>query len=187
MLLLDNCEHVLEPIAELVEQLLARCPGLVVVATTPERLRVAGEQLCPVAPLPILEHGGPADELFVERARAVRPGYVPDAADAARISEIVRRLDGLPLAIELAAARLHTMDVAEVADGLDRRFRLLAAGQPHGVPAPLARSRRRMVVRAPARTSSRRSSATSRRSSARSTWSTRPPWRPSTSRRPPTR
>ncbi len=128
VVLLDNCEHVLEPIAELVEQLLARCPGLVVVATTRERLRVAGEQLCPVPPLPILEHGGPADELFVERARAVRTGYAPDAADAARISEIVRRLDGLPLAIELAAARLHTMDVADVAHGLDRRFRLLAAG-----------------------------------------------------------
>ena len=149
VLLLDNCEHVLEPIAELVEQLLARCPGLVVVATTRERLRVAGEQLCPVPPLPILEHGGPADELFVERARAVRSGYAPDAADAARISEIVRRLDGLPLAIELAAARLHTMDVADVARGLDRRFRLLAAGQPHGGPAPLARGGRRMVLRAP--------------------------------------
>ncbi len=128
VLLLDNCEHVLEPIAELVERLLARCPGLVVVATTRERLRIAGEQLCPVAPLPILADGGPAVELFVERARAVRSGYSPDVADAARIAEIVRRLDGLPLAIELAAARLHTMDVADVARGLDRRFRLLAAG-----------------------------------------------------------
>ena len=127
VLLLDNCEHVLEPVAALLERLLPSCANLVAIATTRERLRLPGEQLCPIPPLPLTE-AGPAAQLFLERARAVRPGYDPDDAERARISEIVRRLDGLPLAIELAAARLHTLDVSAVAEGLDRRFRLLAHG-----------------------------------------------------------
>ncbi len=126
-LLLDNCEHVLEPVADLLGRLLPCCANLLAVVTSRERLRLPGEQLCPIPPLPLTE-AGPAEELFLERARAVRPGYDPDDSDRARISEIVRRLDGLPLAIELAAARLHTLDVSAVAEGLDRRFRLLAHG-----------------------------------------------------------
>jgi predicted ATPase/DNA-binding SARP family transcriptional activator len=130
VLLLDNCEHVLERVAELVDHVIVRCPGVTVLTSSRERLRVAGEQLCPVPPLP-LAADGPAQRLFVERARAVRPGFEPTAVERTTIDDIVTRLDGLPLAIELAAARLHTMTVEEVAAGLDRRFRLLATGPRH--------------------------------------------------------
>ena len=128
VLLLDNCEHVLEPMAALVEAVVAGCPNVTMVTTSRERLRVNGEVLCPVPPLGTAAEDDPAVLLFVERAAAVSPGFAPRAKDLARITEIVRRLDGLPLAIELAAARLHTLDVAEVAAGLDRRFRLLSSG-----------------------------------------------------------
>jgi len=129
VLLLDNCEHVLEPIAGFVEHVLARTTAVTVLATSQERLRLPGEQLCPVPPLPEPAGGtGPAVDLFVERARAVRPDWEPDDHERTIISEIVHRLDGLPLAIELAAARVHTLEIAEVATGLDRRFRLLTAG-----------------------------------------------------------
>ena len=128
VLLLDNCEHVLEPIAQLVEHALATCPHVRVVTTSRERLRVPGEQVCVVPALPCADDDAPAVRLFVERARAVAPSFTPDPAELAVVTEIVRRLDGLPLAIELAAARLHTLDVAEVAAGLDRRFLLLSAG-----------------------------------------------------------
>ena len=129
VLLLDNCEHLLEPIAGLVEAVLAGCPNVVVLATSRERLRVGGERLCAVPTLAVTaDADAPAVELFVERARAVAPGFDPAADELALVTEIVRRLDGLPLAIELAAARLHTLDVGEVAAGLDRRFELLSAG-----------------------------------------------------------
>ncbi len=128
VLLLDNCEHVLEPVAGLVETLLARCPNVAVVATSRERLRVRGERLCTVPTLTATADDAPAVALFVDRARAVAPGFDPAPRELSVVAEIVRRLDGLPLAIELAAARLHTLDVAEVADGLDRRFELLSAG-----------------------------------------------------------
>lgn len=125
-LVLDNCEHVLEPIAELVVTLLAGCPRLTLVVTTRERLRVPGEQVVPTAPLEVAGTEGPAWELFIERARAASPGFDPGSGE--EVAEIVRRLDGLPLAIELAAARLHTHDLAEVAAGLDRRLGFLASG-----------------------------------------------------------
>jgi predicted ATPase/DNA-binding SARP family transcriptional activator len=128
MLLLDNCEHVLDPIAELVERLLAACRNVTVVTTSRERLRVAAEQLCTVPTLPSSADDAPAVQLFVDRARSVAPGFQPDSEELAVVMEIVRRLDGLPLAIELAAARLQTLEVAEVAAGLDRRFLLLSSG-----------------------------------------------------------
>ncbi|MGI9028755.1 MAG: ATP-binding protein [Ilumatobacteraceae bacterium] len=99
-----------------------------IVATSRERLRVPGEQLYAVPLLPTAGDDGPAAHLFVERARAVSAGFDPGPTERASIAEIVRRLDGLPLAIELAAARLHTLDVDEVAAGLDRRFELLSSG-----------------------------------------------------------
>jgi predicted ATPase len=126
--LLDNCEHVLEPIAALADQLLATCPNVSVVATSRERLRLPGEHLFTVLPLPTDHDGEPAVRLFVERAQAASPGFAPGEAELACIAEIVRRLDGLPLAIELAAARLHTHDLADVAAGLDQRFTLLSSG-----------------------------------------------------------
>jgi predicted ATPase len=131
VLLLDNCEHVLNPIVELVERLLSNCPKVSIVATSRERLRVAGEQLFAVPALPTAADDGPAVRLFVDRARAVTVGFERDAAAASAITEIVRRLDGLPLAIELAAARLHTLDVDEVAAGLDERFELHSSGPAH--------------------------------------------------------
>ena len=116
------------PIAALVERLLATCPQVTIVTTSRERLRVPAEQLCTVPTLPSSAEDAPAVQLFVERARAVAPAFDPDPGELAIVAEIVRRLDGLPLAIELAAARLHTLDVAEVAAGLDRRFLLLSSG-----------------------------------------------------------
>jgi predicted ATPase/DNA-binding SARP family transcriptional activator len=128
VLLLDNCEHVLDPVAALVDLVLARCPGVTVVATSRERLRVPAERLCAVPTLAASSDDSPAVELFVERARAVVRRFDPDPTELSVIGEVVRRLDGLPLAIELAAARLHTLDLTEVAAGLDRRFVLLSSG-----------------------------------------------------------
>lgn len=128
VLLLDNCEHVLEPAAELAEVLLARCAGVRVVVSSRERLRVVGEQVRLVPTLPVDDADAPAVQLFLERARSLVPDFDPDSAEQLVIGEIVRRLDGLPLAIELAAARMHTHDVHEIATGLDQRFSLLSEG-----------------------------------------------------------
>ena len=128
VLLLDNCEHVLPIAAALAECVLARCPRVHVLATSRERLRVPGEHVVPVPTLPLGRHDAPSVQLFVERARAVSPDFDPGPAELGRIVDIVGRLDGLPLAIELAAARLHTHAVDEVAAGLDDRFALLTAG-----------------------------------------------------------
>lgn len=129
LLILDNCEHVIGAAAELAETLLTRCPGLTIVATSREPLGVPGECVRPVEPLP----PDPAHRLFAERAEAVRPGF--DAAgDAESVAEICRRLDGLPLAIELAAARLRLLTPRQIADRLDDRFRLLTSGSRTVLP-----------------------------------------------------
>ncbi len=127
VLVLDSCEHVLDPIAALVERIVARCPSVHVLVTSQERLRVPGERVVRVPPLSH-DGAGAATQLFVDRARAAWPEFDPDPDDLATVAEIARRLDGLPLAIELAAARLHTSDLAEVVAGLDTRFALLASG-----------------------------------------------------------
>ncbi|MET9953765.1 BTAD domain-containing putative transcriptional regulator, partial [Streptomyces sp. NPDC006339] len=123
LLVLDNCEHVVGAAAGLVEVLLARCPGVTVLATSREPLGVPGEVLRPVGPLPV-ETGV---RLFGERGAAVRPGFRA-ADDPEAAAEIVRRLDGLPLAIELAAARLRMLTPRQIAERLDDRFRLLTSG-----------------------------------------------------------
>jgi predicted ATPase/DNA-binding SARP family transcriptional activator len=130
VLVLDNCEHVVEPIAELVDAVLRRAPEVTVLTTSQERLRIDGEHLCPVPPLPADagDPGAPAVALFLERAAAVLPGWEPTEDELTTVTEIVGRLDGLPLAIELAAARAHTSTIDEIAAGLDRRFRLLSTG-----------------------------------------------------------
>jgi len=128
VVLLDNCEHVLEPVADLVEHVLARCPGVRAVCTSRERLRVPGEVVLRVPPLDVDDAGSVAVQLFVERARSAAPDFAPDDEELDLVADVVARLDGLPLAIELAAARLHTHDLAEVAAGLDARFDLLSAG-----------------------------------------------------------
>ncbi|MFE5768782.1 BTAD domain-containing putative transcriptional regulator [Streptomyces sp. NPDC056485] len=123
LLVLDNCEHVIGAAAELAEELLARCPGVRILATSREPLGVPGETVRPLDPLP----ADPAHRLFADRAAAVRPGFTP-AEDPAAVAEICRRLDGLPLAIELAAARLRLLTPRQIADRLDDRFRLLTGG-----------------------------------------------------------
>ncbi|MFJ6717400.1 ATP-binding protein [Streptomyces sp. NPDC091259] len=123
LLLLDNCEHVVKAAAGLAEELLARCPGVRVLATSREPLGVPGETLRPVEPLP----DPVALRLLADRGAAARPGFrTEDDPDAA--AEICRRLDGLPLAIELAAARLRLLTARQIADRLDDRFRLLTSG-----------------------------------------------------------
>jgi predicted ATPase/class 3 adenylate cyclase/DNA-binding CsgD family transcriptional regulator len=123
MLVLDNCEHVLEPCARLVDALLRSAPDLHVVATSREPLGVPGEATWRV---PSLDEDA-AVRLFGERAAQVRPGFVPDES-AAAIAEICLRLDGLPLAIELAAARVRMMAPERIAAALEDRFRLLTGG-----------------------------------------------------------
>ncbi|MFB7605588.1 ATP-binding protein [Streptomyces gardneri] len=131
LLVLDNCEHVIGAAAALAETLLTRCPQLRVLATSREPLGVPGESVRPVEPLP----PDPAHRLFAERARAVRPSFDPAAdADAGTVAEICRRLDGLPLAIELAAARLRLLTPRQIADRLDDRFRLLTSGSRTVLP-----------------------------------------------------
>ncbi|MGW2842761.1 AfsR/SARP family transcriptional regulator [Streptomyces sp. NPDC001493] len=126
LLLLDNCEHVVDAAAALADHLLARCPGVTVLATSREPLGVPGEFVRPVEPLP----DPTALRLFEERGYAARPGFRSDAdpATAEASAEICRRLDGLPLAIELAAARLRMLSPRQIADRLDDRFRLLSSG-----------------------------------------------------------
>ena len=127
LVVLDNCEHVLDAVAELVDTVLSRTSGVKVLATSREGLRVAAEHLWPVPSLDGGDAGSAAVELFVDRARAVTPGFaLRDDADSAAVVEICRRLDGLPLAIELAAARMVSMHPAELRDRLGDRFRLLA-------------------------------------------------------------
>ncbi len=135
LLVLDNCEHVLDAVAEVAEAVLAGAPGVSILATSRERLAVDGEQLRPV---PLLRPSGRADRggadepavrLFVDRARAVQRTWSPGDEEVALIADVCRRLDGLPLAIELAAARLHTLTLDEVASGLETRFRLLTGGR----------------------------------------------------------
>ena len=123
LIVLDNCEHVVDAAARLVETLLERCPGLTVLATSREPLGVPGELLRPVEPLP----DPVALRLLADRGAAARPGFsVEDDPEAC--AEICRRLDGLPLAIELAAARLRMLTPRQIADRLDDRFRLLTSG-----------------------------------------------------------
>ena len=123
LLVLDNCEHLVHDVAELAEHLLLRAPELRILATSREPLGIPGERLHPVDALAEPD----AVALLTERARAVRPDFAlePVRAD---VTEICRRLDGQPLAIELAAARLRTLSPAEIVARLDDRFRLLTAG-----------------------------------------------------------
>ncbi|MGW3629073.1 BTAD domain-containing putative transcriptional regulator [Streptomyces sp. NPDC005122] len=130
LLILDNCEHVIGAAAELAETLLTHCPGLTILATSREPLGVPGELVRPVEPLP----PDPARRLFTQRAAAARPGAGAALRDSAAVDEICRRLDGLPLAIELAAARLRLLTPRQIADRLDDRFRLLTSGSRTVLP-----------------------------------------------------
>ena len=130
LLVLDNCEHLVDGVAELAEQVLTYCPGVRVLATSREPLRAAGEYAWPVS---VLDETAAA-HLFTDRAAAVRPGFAMDAANAGAVAEICRRLDGLPLAIELAAARMRTMDAATLGQALADRFAVLSRGNRTAEP-----------------------------------------------------
>ncbi|MEW6474958.1 MAG: BTAD domain-containing putative transcriptional regulator [Actinomycetota bacterium] len=128
LVVVDNCEQVVEPAAALIDTLVRRTGHICVLATSRERLAVDGEHLWPVAPLATQGADAPAVHLFVDRARAADPRLPDDLATRPAVAEIVRRLDGLPLAIELAAARCATLSVEDVAAALEDRFGLLTGG-----------------------------------------------------------
>ncbi|MBQ1018195.1 winged helix-turn-helix domain-containing protein [Micromonospora sp. D93] len=136
LLVLDNCEHVLVDAARLAARLLSACPALRVLATSREPLGLAGEALCPLSGLTLPPLGASALEaddyaavgLFAQRAADVAPDFTVTPANVEMVLRICCGLDGLPLAIELAAARLRALSVAEVAARLDDRFRLLSTG-----------------------------------------------------------
>jgi len=137
LLVLDNCEHRVDAAAALAARLLGACPGLRILATSREALAISGERLYPIPPLPMSAQSpesSPAVRLFAERAAAVRPDFTLDAANTPVVVEICRRLDGLPLAVELAAARMRALDAAQIAARLDDRFTLLA-GSDRTAPA----------------------------------------------------
>jgi len=138
LLVIDNCEHVIETAAGMVEALLHANPAACVIATSREPLRAESEYLYRVPPRAVPTHDGQALEhivrhgavaLFVARARAADALFEPDRQTAAAISAICRRLDGIPLAIELAAARASTLGIRELASRLDDRFSLLIEGR----------------------------------------------------------
>jgi predicted ATPase/DNA-binding CsgD family transcriptional regulator len=138
LLVLDNCEHLIEECASLAEALLRRCPDLRILATSREALGVAGEILFAVPPLSLPDPHRPPDveglpryeasRLFVERAGAVKPDFSLDEGNALAIAQICYRLDGMPLAIELAAARVRVLSAGQISTRLDDSFRLLTGG-----------------------------------------------------------
>ena len=125
LLVLDNCEHLLEPCATLVSEILAGCSSVTVLATSREPLLVPGELNWSVPSLSLADE---AVELFADRAHRARPDFIVGEDNSAIVTEICRRLDGMPLAIELAAARVRALSVKEIADSLHDRFRLLTGG-----------------------------------------------------------
>jgi predicted ATPase/class 3 adenylate cyclase/DNA-binding CsgD family transcriptional regulator len=125
LVVLDNCEHLLDACAALVVELLGACAGLRLLATSREPIGVAGEATWQVPSLSLADE---AIQLFVDRARRVRPDFSVTDGNAATVTEICRRLDGMPLAIELAAARVRALSVTEILDSLHDRFRLLTGG-----------------------------------------------------------
>src|SRR3984885_2311785 len=143
LILLDNCEHVIDGAAKLCGQLVRECPGLRILATSREPLGIDGEHVYRVPSLSLprpeadaADEVGASDavQLFVERAQAHGPGFVLDDASAPLVASVCRRLDGIPLALELAAARLSSMSLQQVSDRLGQRFRLLTGGSRNAMP-----------------------------------------------------
>ena len=142
LIVLDNCEHLLDACARLAHDLLGGCPGVRILATSREPLTTPGERVYPVAPLPVPPPAvglgeamdSPALRLFADRAAAAVFGFGLTAENLPAVAEICRRLDGLPLAIELACARLRTLPATELAARLDDRFRLLTGGSRAALP-----------------------------------------------------
>ncbi|MFC4127015.1 BTAD domain-containing putative transcriptional regulator [Nocardia rhizosphaerae] len=141
LLVLDNCEHVIDAVAELAELLLGAAPGLRVLATSQEQLRLTGEEVVAIEPLTVAPAGSEvaviaasnAVRLFVARAQAGAGDFVLDEGNAEAVATLCRRLDGIPLALELAATRVRALGVRDMVARLDDRFRLLATGH-RGAP-----------------------------------------------------
>ncbi len=149
LLLMDNCEHLVEACARLADTLLRSCPDLTILATSREALKVEGEQPWRVPPMqhPVVEHP-PTEEkelasilleydacrLFVERARVQRPDFVLTGHNALTLAQLCKHLDGIPLALELAAARVRSLTLEEITRRLDQRFRLLTGGSRTVLP-----------------------------------------------------
>ena len=125
LVVLDNCEHLIDACAALATALLAACPAVTIFATSREPIRVPGEVAWPVPSLSLADE---AITLFTDRARYVRPDFVVNDANSATVTEICQRLDGIPLAIELAAARVRALSLAQILESLHNRFRLLTGG-----------------------------------------------------------
>ena len=146
LLLLDNCEHLIETVARLAEALLNHCPNLTVLVTSREPLRIPGEVTwrVPSLSLPRLVPGAPAEEsleaesvrLFATRAAQAAPGFELGGENADAVAVLCHRLDGMPLAIELAAARVSVLTPAQIVERLDDSLDLLSAGPPHGDDPP---------------------------------------------------
>jgi predicted ATPase/class 3 adenylate cyclase len=144
LLLLDNCEHLIEACAQLADALLRACPHVQVLATSREALGIAGETAwrVPSLALPAPQHLPPLESLlqseavrlFVDRAVAAQPHFALTATNTAAVAQICRRLDGIPLALELAAARVRGLSVEQLAARLDHRFRLLTGGSRAALP-----------------------------------------------------
>jgi predicted ATPase/DNA-binding winged helix-turn-helix (wHTH) protein len=142
LLIVDNCEHVIAEVARVAEALIRKCPQLSILATSRERLAIPGESVIRVPSLavPGVDSGGPpardyaAVRLFAERAQALGHGFALTDANAATVASICRRLDGIPLAIELAVPRLNVMSVQQLDRGLDERFRILTGGSRTALP-----------------------------------------------------
>ena len=143
-IVLDNCEHLIDDCTKVADAMLRRCPEVRVLATSREPLGISGETIyrVPSMSLPdedddageVVSQGSDAVALFCERAAAQGVGFVLDRACAPLVAKICRRLDGMPLAIELAASRLRALSVADLNDRLDQRFRLLTGGSRNAVP-----------------------------------------------------
>jgi len=134
LLIIDNCEHLLEAVAALVDRILVECPDIHVLATSREALGVEGEQVVQVPSLAVPDPSAPdavtdAMHLFVDRAQAAQSSFVLDLQTLPAVAEICRRLDGIPLAIEFAAARVAHLSVKQIAERLEDRFRLLTGGR----------------------------------------------------------
>ncbi|MEE8159872.1 MAG: adenylate/guanylate cyclase domain-containing protein, partial [Dehalococcoidia bacterium] len=141
LIILDNCEHLVVGAASLVQWLLS-CPGVTVIATTREPLNLAGERIYQVPPLPIpvqeaaqdILGGCPSVDLFVERAQAANPAFQLTVSNVLSVNQIVRRLDGIPLAIELAASRVKLLQPVQIASHLDECFKILTGGPVDSLP-----------------------------------------------------
>jgi len=141
LIIIDNCEHLLVEAGSLIQWLLS-CPGVTVIATTREALNLAGERAYQVPPLPVIVPdvaqsimaGCPSVDLFVARAQAANPAFQLTGNNAPSVNQIVRRLDGIPLAIELAASRIKLLQPAQIASRLDECFKILTGGPVDAMP-----------------------------------------------------